>query len=102
ICIATEKSKRYELENVSAFLIRKVKVDGCLRQSIGERRCDFLMDSEKLKRVIFIELKGGELIKAVNQIYATILLLKSEFKDYRIDARIVGSKDVPGFKNTPD
>ncbi len=55
-----------------------------------------------MKRVFFIELKGADLNKAVNQIYSTILYLKSEFKNYRIDARIVGRKDVPGFKNTPD
>ncbi|MEO6230971.1 MAG: hypothetical protein ABJB11_03460 [Ferruginibacter sp.] len=40
--------------------------------------------------------------KAVIQIHSTIIYLKNEFKNYRFDARIVGSKDVPGFKNTPN
>jgi len=70
-------------------------------QNIGEKRCDFLMDIYDLKRVFLIELKGGDLNKAVIQIYSTILYLKPEFMNYRIDARIVGSKDAPGFKNTP-
>lgn len=102
LCIAYENGKKYQLNNLSDITIRKVKVDKCLPQNVGERRCDFLMDIEELNRVFFIELKGGDLNKAVNQIYSTVLYLKTEFMNYRIDARIVGSRDVPGFKNTPD
>lgn len=102
ICIAYENGKKYQLNNVSDITIRKVNVDKCLVQNIGEKRCDFLMDTDDLKRVFFIELKGRDLNKAVIQIYSTIIYLKPEFMNYRIDARIVGSKDVPGFKNTPD
>jgi hypothetical protein len=102
ICIASEHGKKYELNNESGVIIRKVKVDKCLAQNANETRCDFLMDTVELKRVFFIELKGGDLNHAVNQIYATIVYLRIEFKNYRIDARIVGSRDVPGFKNTPD
>jgi hypothetical protein len=102
ICIATENGKKYQLNNVTGNTIRKVKVDKCLPQNAGEKRCDFLIDIEELTRVFFIELKGSHLNKAVNQIYSTITYLKPEFVNYRVDARIVGSKDVPGFKNTPD
>ena len=59
------------------------------------------MDCENLKRVILIELKGSDLNKAVVQIHTTIMHLKGEFLNYNIDARIIGSKDVPKFKNTP-
>lgn len=102
ICIAYENGKKYQLNNTSNVTIRKVKVDKCLTQNVGEKRCDFLIEAQDLKRVFFIELKGGDLNKAVNQIYSTIVYLKGEFKNYRMDARIVGSKDVPEFKNTPD
>ena len=102
ICIAYENGKKYQLNNLSEITIRKIKIDKCLLQNVGEKRCDFLMDTEDMKRVFFIELKGGNLNKAVNQIYSTILYLKMEFMNYRIDARVVGSRDVPGYKNTPD
>jgi len=102
ICIAYENGKKYQLNNVSDIVIRKVKVDKCLIQNIGEKRCDFLMDSDHLKRVFFIELKGGVLIKAVNQIYSTIIYLRPEFMNYRMDARIVGSRNVPMIRNIPD
>lgn len=98
-CVAYEKGKTYNLNNISNFIIRKVKVDKCLNQGIGEKRCDFLMDIEEVKRVFFIELKGGDLDKAAKQLYQTIVYLKNEFVGFRIDARIVGSGDVPNFKN---
>ena len=102
ICIAYENGKTYTINNESNVVVRKVKIDKCIAQKVNEKRCDFLFDIDEMKRVFFVELKGGDLNKAVNQIHSTILYLKDEFKNFRIDARIVGSKDVPGFKNTPD
>lgn len=102
ICIAYENGKKYELINSSDINIRKVKVDGCLVQYEGQRRCDYLMDSEEKKRVIFIELKGGDLNSAIKQIYSTTIFLHEEYISYRKDARIIGGRDVPGFKNTPN
>jgi len=59
ICVACENGKNYELNNISNVVLRKVRVDKCIPQSIGEKRCDFLIESVSLKRVFFIELKGG-------------------------------------------
>src|SRR5437867_3181568 len=97
ICIASENNKIFRLINKSGFKIRKVKVDRCLSQKAGERRCDYLMSltERQNQRVIFIELKGGALNDAVEQILSTIIFLKKEFINRRIDARIVGSRDVP-------
>ena len=102
ICIAYENGKKYELVNSSFNTIRKVKIDSCLVQNEGERRCDYLMDSEEKKRAIFIELKGGDLNSAIEQIYSTIIFLHEEYLGYSKDARIIGGRDVPGFKNTPN
>ncbi len=102
-CIAFENGKYYKLNNVSKLIIRKVKVDGCLFRNTSEKRCDYLMTMEdkKLQRAIFIELKGGDLTDALKQLYFTVIYLKNEFKNYRIDARIVGSRDIPRFLNNP-
>ena len=104
ICVATQKGKSYKLYNNSDLSIRKVRIDGCLNQNVSEKRCDFLLNYNiaDFKRVIFIELKGGALVDALKQLYSTIIYLKNEFKNHQIDARIVGSRDVPGFTNTPD
>ncbi len=102
-CIASENKKVYRIENSSNYTIRKVVVDGCLNQKAAEKRCDFLfsIDNDDLQRVIFVELKGGALSKALEQLLETIQYLKNEFVGYRIDARIVGSRDVPDLKSTP-
>lgn len=104
ICIASEKGKEYRLENNSGYEVQKVKVDKCFPQEFGEKRCDYLMiiAAHEIKRAIFIELKGGALTDAVKQLCATIIYLKSELNGFQIDARIVGSRDVPGFINTPN
>ncbi len=102
ICVAFENGKTYRLNNNSNYKIRKVKVDKCIGQEMKEKRCDYLMEIKSIKRVIFIELKGGDLVHALRQLYSAITYLKREFGNYQIDARIIGSGDVPGFINVPD
>ncbi|HEV8083683.1 MAG TPA: hypothetical protein VGP55_10795 [Chitinophagaceae bacterium] len=102
ICIAFEKGKIYRLNNNSSHKIKKVKIDNCIQQNKGEKRCDYLMEIKAIKKTIFIELKGGDLVHALRQLYSTIIYFKTEFSNYQIDARIIGSRDVPGFINTAD
>ncbi len=102
-CVAYENGKTFKLVNQSGFVVRKVKVDKCLPQGEGEKRCDFLfsIDCPEMKRVFFIELKGGRLVDAVKQIHGTINYLKEDFKGYVLEARIVGSGDVPNLRANP-
>lgn len=102
ICIAFEKVKTYRLNNNSNYKIKKVKVDNCISRNIGEKRCDYLMEVNSIKRVIFIELKGGDLAHALKQLYSAITFLRKQFANFQIEARIVGSRDVPGFIGLPD
>lgn len=101
ICIAVEKGKMYKLNNNSRYKIKKVKVDNCIPHR-DEKRCDYLMEIKSINKAIFIELKGGDLVHALKQINGTINYFKAEFKNYQIDVRIVGSRDVPGFINLPN
>lgn len=39
--------------------------------------------------------------KAIEQLYITIVFLKDEFLNFRIDARIVGRRDVPDLISSP-
>lgn len=102
-CVAYENSKTFKLINQSRFVVRKVKVDKCLPQVEGEKRCDFLfsINCPEMKRVFFIELKGDRLVDAVKQIHETINYLKENFKDHVLEARIVGSGDVPNLRTNP-
>jgi len=102
-CVAREKGKKYTLINASGHIVKSMKLDDCLSGKNKGRRCDYLMhiDNKALQRAIFIELKGGDVGRALTQLYSTIMYLKSEFRDHQIDARIVSSRDVPGFVNIP-
>ncbi len=95
-----DKGNRQEYRIInenSSILICKIKIDKCLI-SDGEK-CDYLaIKCSKEKRVealCFIELKGSDLIKAINQIKTTINhikikpLLKNKPKVY---ARVVLNK----------
>lgn len=101
--MVSENGKKYMLNNNSGYQIKKIKLDGCFPEVHGERICDYMMSIEarELSRAIFIELKGGALTDACNQLYSSITYFKAELKGFRIDARIIGTRDVPGFINTP-
>ena len=103
ICIAEQYGKKYTLNNDSGFKIQKIKVDGCLAQHTGEKRCDYLfkIETKTPQNAIFVELKGGDLITAVRQVSYTINYLRAELKTYDLLVRIIGSRDVPKLKISP-
>jgi len=73
-------------------------------QGHSEKRCDFLfsIDHEARRTVFFVELKGGALSKALQQLLESIKYLIKEFAGYNIEARIVGSRDVPRLTSLPE
>lgn len=103
ICIAHQNGKKYTLNNDGNYRIRKVRVDGCLPQSVNEQRCDFLMHAVRNEenKAIFIELKGGALSDAVKQVSDTIAYVKHELQGSKMCVRIVGTSDVPNIVNSP-
>jgi len=102
VCTAEEKGKKYVLNNPSLLEVSKIRLDKCVPQKEGQKLCDYLMsfDNGVRKRAIFIELKGRKIEDAAKQICSSVGLLKKEFSNHRIDARIVGNRDVPGYVNT--
>ena len=102
ICVASENGKTYTLNNKSNYKIKKVRIDKCILQQEGEHRCDFLMHAtrDKDEKAYFIELKGGALMDAVQQLYDTIVYLKKELTSCEINARIIGKGDTPNLKNS--
>jgi len=104
VCVAVENGKCYRLINSSRVEVKKIKVDKCLPQKEMEKRCDYLMrvDDQGIRRAIFIELKGKRLVDAIKQIQDTIDYLKKEFEGFQLDARIVGSGDIPKIANLPE
>lgn len=99
-----EKGKNFKLINNlnPAALIACIRIDGCVFESGGDGiRCDYLFEVDILennKKVYFIELKGTDLIKAIRQVYSTLLALKNLYSGCIYEARIVMGS-VPNISN---
>ena len=102
ICKAIEKKRKYKLINISHKNICKIKIDGGYINDTTVNKCDygFLICNDN--HILLVELKGVDLICAIEQIHSTILLKRDEFNGFRISARIVLTKmNVPNIQNNP-
>ncbi len=101
IAVVKEEGKKYSLFNNSGFIIDKYRIDGCIAQAEGKRRCDYLfLTSQQPQTAYFIELKGGDTVGAVEQIRDTIEYLKPELKNFVFKARTVGVGNAQNLENT--
>jgi len=78
----------YRYVNQSNHHLAKYIVDNGLIKDSGDK-CDFLMLNCELKQSYFIELKGSDLIHAVEQIDRSIDLIKGSLPEFSFYARIV-------------
>lgn len=84
-------STEYRYINQSADHLAKYRVDGGLISDNGAK-CDFLLLNCEKKQSYFIELKGSDLIRAIEQIDRSIDILKNKLCDFAFFARIVVSR----------
>lgn len=87
-CTDAKSSTKYIYQNDSQDILSKYKVDGCLIDD-EDSKCDFLLLNCTKGISYFVELKGSDLIKAVEQIDRSINVLHKDFKEYSVEARIV-------------
>ena len=73
--------------NRSSAHLAKYRVDGCLMTD--GVKCDYLLLNCEKKQAYFIELKGSDVIHAIEQIDRSIDQLKSELPGFACFARIV-------------
>lgn len=79
---AKNPDRRYDL--------RHFKLDGDLIKN--EKMCDFLLVNDSLKKAYLIELKGGNIDDAIDQLEAGERVCKSSLEGYIFLYRIVCSK----------
>lgn len=86
----TDSSSRteYVYQNSSLDTLSKYRVDGCLIRDNGPK-CDYLLLNNTKNILYFVELKGSNLIKAVEQIDRSIDILHKDFKECSVEARII-------------
>jgi hypothetical protein len=86
LIVAEENKRKYIFQNSTKKKICKVKIDNCVITSQSQRKCDYLMivcESKEAKHpesvdLYFIELKGRDLISAVEQLTETIKYFQTE------------------------
>lgn len=89
VTFTDERSKtEYIYINSSLDELTKYRVDGCLIND-DNSKCDYLLLNCTKEISYFVELKGSDLIKAVEQIDRSRDILHKDFKEYSVEARIV-------------
>lgn len=87
-CIDKGSKTKYIYRNNSSNFLSKYRVDGGLIED-NDAKCDYLLLNCDKKQSYFIEMKGSDLIQAINQIDRSINLLKKDLAGFSFFARIV-------------
>ena len=92
--VAREKNKEFRIE--TQYAVCKVKNDGCLSIDNNEKKCDFIFYCEESKHLFLVELKGEDVVEAVQQIRASYRkFAKAVSKEKLVIKGIVVSGGVP-------
>ena len=90
---ASENRTSFIIKNPDLRIISKVKVDGCLITD-DRKRCDYFFEIDKpITKVIYLELKGKNILRAYDQLEATIGYFKGKrHKAVKKSAYIIASR----------
>jgi len=98
--VSSENGCKHIGRNVSGHEIRQFKIDGeVIAKNSGSARCDYLLLNDDAKSAYYIELKGSDLEKAIQQIESTVQLFQTSLPDYTPYRRIIyfsGTTDIKG------
>ena len=98
--VSSENGCKHIGRNVSGHEIRQFKIDGeVIAKNADTVRCDYLLLNDEAKRAYYIELKGSDLEKAIQQIEATVRMLQDSLTGYATYRRIIyfsGTTDIKG------
>jgi hypothetical protein len=95
VCRDKQSKSTYRYINKSRQSVAKIRVDDGIVPDKRTKKCDYLVVNWDLAHSFFIELKGNNLARAIEQINATLDLLWTDIKKMGIcaaHARIVLSK----------
>lgn len=93
-----ENGREYRANNIKNKEVFCYRIDGDVIDQIeGQKACDYGLGIPIDDRFVLIELKGGNLDYAIQQIDATIDFLGSKLNDLKIDVHIILSRN-----RTPD
>lgn len=92
IVLKEKKNKsEYRAINNQEIDVSKYKIDGCIYETgTSQTRCDYLLETEQ--NLYFIELKGSDTQKGLEQILVSIRNLKQYFVYNSINARLITTR----------
>ena len=76
-------------KNTSQCEVRQFQIDGGVFTDETTPRCDYLLLNDDLRTSYYIELKGSDLPKAIEQIENTITMIRPSIPEYRVFRRII-------------
>jgi len=77
-CKVSEGKSSFMLTAKQPLIFEKIKFDDCnckISIPLGQR-CDWVIEPEGHHKLYFVELKGGDIVKALNQIESSVNIIK--------------------------
>jgi hypothetical protein len=98
--VLKEKRSQYKIDNPNRKLVCRTPIDGGYIPLNSTCCCDYLVVNCPDCKAYLVELKGCDVLHALEQINATLTLLKSDLSGHACFARIVPTRvGVPNLQN---
>ncbi len=98
VIVKSENKSSVRIVNKKKEKIQVVTVDGCLIGA-NEAKCDYLFNAIESGKVFYVELKGSDIDKALEQLKATINKTEAHFRGASMLA-FISSSNIPSFQTT--
>ena len=100
--VSEENDLRHVAFNWDGDRVRQYHVDGdVVSKRDHHKRCDFLVVNDSKKRAYFIELKGSDVQRAIEQMETTRSMTRDSFRGYDVFYRIVFRRVTHRIMNSP-
>jgi hypothetical protein len=70
--VCEEKWTQITFHNSTGETVAKIRIDGCVITDNTVKKCDYLLLCDKIKKAVFVELKGNKVMTAIEQLSATL------------------------------
>jgi hypothetical protein len=101
--VCEEKRTKITFYNTTGETVAKIRIDGCVIPDDTVQKCDYLLLCTRIKTAVFIELKGKEVMTAIEQLSATLdnATIKTPLEHYekRAYAVVTGNPVSSRFQN---
>jgi hypothetical protein len=93
--VCEEKQTKITFHNSTGETAAKIKVDGCVITGSTVKKCDYLLLCAKMKKAVFVELKGNKVMTAIEQLSATLdnKIIKTSLVQYEKKAYAVVTRN---------